>query len=175
MGVSSSLPQGQNHTEGEETLKPRCRYDWPTLHCFLRVEGSEITRVWNRATTDASLTLPGDRALQDALLVHGQIMNGGLLSALDYIDYDEIERGAVGLEYLGVESAAAALKSALSVAFPDGPVPADEREEYTLGLPEPVLARIEGELHEAYDLEDAALFDAFARVYRDRPKDFDPA
>jgi hypothetical protein len=138
------------------------------------VEGSEITRVWNRATTDASLTLPGDRALQDALLVHGQIINGGLLSALDSIDYYEIERGAIGLEYLGIASAAAALRSAVRVAFPDGPVPADEREENTLGLPEPVLERIEGELSESYDLEDAALYDAFARAYRDRPNAFGP-
>lgn len=101
-------------------------------------------------------------------------MNGGLLSALDSIDYDEIERAATGLEYLGIESAAAALRSALGLAFSDGPVPADEREEYTLGLPESVLERIEGELSEAYDLEDAALHDAFARAYRDRPNDFGP-
>ena len=73
-------------------MEPRCRYDGATLHCFTRVEGSEITRVCNRATTDASLTLPGDRALQDALLVHGKIMNGGLLSVFDSIDYYEIER-----------------------------------------------------------------------------------
>ena len=82
--------------------------------------------------------------------------------------------GAIGLEYLGIASAAAALRSAVRVAFPDGPVPADEREENTLGLPEPVLERIEGELSESHDLEDAALYDAFARAYRDRPNDFGP-
>jgi hypothetical protein len=98
-------------------------------------EESELTRVWNRATTDAPPTRPGDQALHDALKVDGQIMNGGLLSALDYIDYDQIEQGAAGLEYLGMEQAAGALRSALSLAFPDGPVPADDREEYTLALP----------------------------------------
>jgi hypothetical protein len=52
------------------------------------------------------------------------------------------------------------LRAALKLAFPDGPVAVDEREEYTLGLPEPVEA--------------AGLDDAFPRVYRDRPNDFGP-
>jgi hypothetical protein len=39
--------------------------------------------------------------------VHGQIMNGGLLSALDYIEYDQIQRGADGFEYFGLSRAAA--------------------------------------------------------------------
>jgi hypothetical protein len=137
-------------------------------------EESELTRVWNRATTDAPPTRPGDQALHDALKVDGQIMNGGLLSALDYIDYDQIEQGAAGLEYLGMEQAAGALRSALSLAFPDGPVPVDDREEYTLALPRPVLERIEGDLEDAYFGQAEELYDAFARVYRDRPDDFLP-
>ena len=100
-------------------------------------------------------------------------MNAGLLSALDYIGYEDIERGAAGFEYLGMQQEAATLRTALELAFPDGPVPADEREDHTLGLPRPVLERIEGELEEAYDFEDA-LYDAFVRAYRDRPGDFAP-
>jgi hypothetical protein len=138
------------------------------------MEEGELTRVWNRATTDATPKRPGDQALHDALVVDGQIKNGGLLSALDYIDYDEIERGGAGFDYLGMEEAAAALRSALSLAFPDGPVDADEREEYTLGLPRPTLERIEGDLELAYDVAAEALYDAFARAYRDRPDDFAP-
>jgi hypothetical protein len=100
-------------------------------------------------------------------------MNGGLLSALDYIDYEDIGRGADGFEYLGMEQEATTLRTALEIAFPDGPVPADEREDHTLGLPRPVLDRIEGELEDAYDFEDA-LYEAFVRAYRDRPADFAP-
>src|SRR5687768_11914103 len=139
------------------------------------MEGSELMRVWNRATTDATPKRPGDQALHDALFVHGQVMNGGLLSALDYIDYEEIERGAAGFEYFGIEQAAAILRTALTLAFPDGPVPFDDREEHTLGLPERVLERIEGEMEQAFDVESSALDDAFARVYGDRPDDFEPA
>jgi hypothetical protein len=145
------------------------------------VEESELTRVWNRATTDATPSRPGDQALHDALRVDGQIKNGGLLSALDYIDYEEIERGAAGFEYFGMSDAGAALRAALELAFPDGPVAADEREDHTLGLPAAVLERIEGELEDAYNAEadafgaDAdAMYQAFARVYRDRLDDFEP-
>ena len=113
----------------------------------------EATQVWNRATTDAALDQPGDQALHDALVVDGQIKNAGLLSALDYIDYDQIERGAAGFEYLGIADAAAALRSA---------------------LPRSVLERIEGELEDAYDGAAEALDEAFARTYRDRPGDFAP-
>ena len=132
----------------------------------------ELTRVWNRATTDATPKRPGDHALHDALVVDGQIKNGGLLSALDYVDYDEIERGAAGFEYFGLQQAAAALRSALTLAFPDGPVA--DPEEHTLGLPGPVLERIQGELEDAYDAEAEALDDAFARTYRASPDDFEP-
>ena len=66
------------------------------------------------------------------------------------------------------------MRSALALAFPDGPVPADEREEYTLGLPEAVLERIEGDLEQTLVDEDGPMYDAFARVYRERPDDFGP-
>ena len=66
----------------------------------------DLTRIWNRATTDAAPNRPGDQALHAALRVDGQIMNGGLLSALDYIDYEDIERGARGFDYLGMEQQA---------------------------------------------------------------------
>lgn len=102
-------------------------------------------------------------------------MNGGLLSALDYIDYDQIERGADGFEYFGLGRAADILRTALRVACPDGPIPEDEREEYTLSLPEQVLDQIEGDLEAEFDVETRALDDAFARRYRDRPSDFAPA
>jgi hypothetical protein len=138
-------------------------------------EEEGLTRVWNRATTDATLTRRGDQALQNALAVDGQIKNGGLLSALDYIDHEAIEQGAAGFEYFGLRGSATALRSALGLAFPDGPVRADEREEYTLGLPQPVLERIEGELEEAYEFEADGLDEAFARAYRERPDDFEPA
>ena len=101
-------------------------------------------------------------------------MNGGLLSALDYIDYEDIERGAAGFEYFGMQQEATTLRTALELAFPDGPVAADQREDHTLALPQPVLDRIEGELEDAYDVE-GALEDAFVRAYRARPDDFAPA
>ena len=54
----------------------------------------------------------------------------------------------------------------IELAFPDGPVAADVREDHTLALPAPALERIEGELEDAYDVEVEGLEDAFTRTYR---------
>lgn len=134
----------------------------------------DATRVWNRATTGAAPTGPGDRALHDVFVVHGDVMNGGLLSALDHVEYDDLGRAADGLDRLGFMGAAAALREARRLAFPDGPVAADERETHTMNLAATVLERIEGELEDAYDVSDAALYDAFLRWFRERRGDFAP-
>ena len=133
----------------------------------------EATRVWNRATTDAVPMHEGDRALKSALFVHGQIMNGGLLSALDYIDYHDLRRGGDGLEYLGLRHAAAAVRDAVELAFPDGPV--TDQERHTMTLPEEALERIEGELEDAYGVDDEVLYDAFLRRFQAQREDFAPA
>ena len=80
----------------------------------------------------------------------------------------------MGFEYFGIKDAGTALRTALDLAFPGGPVAADEREEHTLGLPAAVLKRIEGDLEDVYDAEADGLDDAFARVYSERPDDFEP-
>jgi hypothetical protein len=106
----------------------------------------DADRIWNRACDPfARLSTSGDRALQAALLVHGQVMNGGLLSALDYIDYDQIERGADGFEDFGLSRGRRHSEDRAASRVPRWP-----------------------------DAETQAL-DYAACLYRDRPNDFTPA
>jgi hypothetical protein len=71
--------------------------------------------IWNRATAPPppELERPGDRALQAIFFVDGQIMNGGLDSAVEYRSADEILRAADGFAYFGRDDVAALLREAL--------------------------------------------------------------
>lgn len=59
-------------------------------------ELSDADLVWNRATQwdGPEPTAPGDRALAALLRVDGQIMNGGLESALEYFEPEDIVAAA---------------------------------------------------------------------------------
>lgn len=59
-------------------------------------ELSDADLVWNRATQwdGHEPTAPGDRALAALLRVDGQIMNGGLESALEYLEPENIVAAA---------------------------------------------------------------------------------
>jgi Domain of unknown function (DUF4375) len=137
---------------------------------------AEADAVWNRATTTAELTAPGDRALQALLLVHGQIMNGGLLSALDYIEPEAFERAEVGFAYFGLDNVTELLRRAYAVAFPDGPVETELREDYTIDLPDSVHAELEALDRRYSELipRDQTLADAFERRFVERSGDFAP-
>ena len=52
----------------------------------------------------------GDSALASLLLVHGMVMNGGVLHALEALDRGEVERGCAGFRYLGLAGAAEAIE-----------------------------------------------------------------
>jgi hypothetical protein len=133
--------------------------------------------IWNRATTLRELTAPGDLALQALLIVHGMIMNGGLLHAFDSLEHDMYERGAEGFAYFGRADVAELLMAGYALAFPDGPVPEAEREQYTTDLPDAIHEQIE-EMDGRYgDLvpDDATVVAAFERRLAERPADFEPA
>ena len=135
--------------------------------------------IWNRALTwpPPEFERPGDRALQAILIVDGQIMNGGLESAVEYRSPEEVRRAADGFAYFGQAEVAALLREALAIAFPDGGEPYPDDRERILGeLPEPGHERLEAlgdEYHERVD--HVKLLD---RVLRERlashPEDFAP-
>lgn len=138
--------------------------------------GAEADAIWNRATTERSLTAPGDRALQAILILHGQIRNGGLLSSLDYIEREDFERAIDGFAYFGRLDAAELLTKAYSAAFPNGPIVRDLREQYTMDLPEAVLDEIEAsdERYHALFPTDGTLAALFERRLAERPDEFAP-
>jgi hypothetical protein len=126
--------------------------------------------------SERSLTAPGDRALQGILLLHGQIRNGGLLSALDYIGPEDFERAIQGFEYFGRSDVAELLANAYGVAFPDGPIAEEVREQYTMGLPDPIVDEIEASNERYFTLfpDDATLAALFERGFAERPGEFAP-
>jgi hypothetical protein len=138
---------------------------------------SEADAIWNRATTDRHLTAPGDRALQAIFVLHGQVRNGGLLSALDYVEPDDYARAVDGFAYFGQDAVADALTRAYAIAFPGGPLPAETREQHTMDLPESVHEEINA-LDERYaELlpDDATLAAVFEHRLAEHPTDFAPA
>jgi hypothetical protein len=138
---------------------------------------AEADAVWNRATTERPLTAPGDRALQGILLLHGQIRNGGLLSALDYIEPGDFERAIQGFEYFGRSDVAELLANTYRVAFPNGPIAGELREQYTLDLPDPIIEKIEASDDRYFTLfpDDATLVTLFEHEFAQRPGEFAPA
>ncbi len=68
--------------------------------------------VWNRAALDGGGTNPraGDRALADALKVHGLVMNGGVHHAVQVVGEGEVRAAVAGFEYFGLRAIAEVLR-----------------------------------------------------------------
>ena len=138
----------------------------------------DADRIWNRACDPfAHFSGTGDRALQAVLRVHGQVMNAGLLSALEYIDPDGIHGAIAGLRYFRLEGAARSLAEGFDAAFPAGAVPdPDARGDHVEALDDDVYARledIEGGYHAAIPSDDV-LEAAFRERLAEAPGDFAP-
>src|SRR3712207_3315551 len=100
-----------------------------------RESGPSADAVWNRAASGDPLpgdARVGDRALRDALEVHGYVMNGGLDHGLDVAGAAGVERAAASWEYLGRRDVAELLRAALRVVadMPDDP---QARAEFLMG------------------------------------------
>jgi hypothetical protein len=132
--------------------------------------------IWNRACDPFShLAGTGDRALQALLLVHGQVMNGGLASSLEYQSADQIQAAISGFEYFGRSDIGAVLRAGMETAFPAGVVEDPEaREDHMLALDDETSNRLE-RLDDAYNAlvpRDEVLVDMFRDRLRTSPRDF---
>jgi hypothetical protein len=80
----------------------------------MNVEPKE--RVWNRACLLDGGTNPGvgDRALADALKIHGLVMNGGVHHAVETAAAAEVKAAMTGFEYFGLLTIAELLREVLS-------------------------------------------------------------
>ena len=136
----------------------------------------EADQIWNRACDPFPLLdEAGDRALQAVLFVHGQVMNGGVASAVEYRSPDEIEAAIAGFGYFGRNEIGQVLREALEVAFPAGAVAdVEEREQHMLALDQATWERLE-QLERAYNAlvpSDQVLEDMFRQRLRESPRDF---
>jgi len=73
-------------------------------------------RIWNRACLLGGGTNPGmgDRALADALKIHGLVMNGGVHHAVECVGPAEVRAAASGFEYFGLRTIAELLREVTS-------------------------------------------------------------
>src|SRR5688500_6092656 len=78
------------------------------------VEGS-ARDVWNRAHWDGrgwTATYPGDRALADLLLAHGETFHGGVHHVIEALSAKALAAALDGYRFFGLDAAAAALEDA---------------------------------------------------------------
>jgi hypothetical protein len=72
---------------------------------------SRQDEIWNRACLERGGPTPseGDSALASLLLVHGLVMNGGVLHALESLAQEDVARAIGGYRYFGLSEAAEVL------------------------------------------------------------------
>ena len=109
--------------------------------------------------------------------MHGQVMNGGLSSAVEYQSPEEIESAVGGFGYFGRDELGQILREAQEVAFPAGAVADVElREEHMEALDEASYERLE-QLEGAYNAlvpRDDILEEMFRERLQAAPRDFAP-
>jgi hypothetical protein len=136
----------------------------------------EADRIWNRTCDPfVELSRTGDRALQALLLVHGLVMNGGFLVALEYNTPDEIHNAVAGYRYFGLDEAAGTLTGAYDLAYRGNSITdAETRGEHLDALHDDVherLERMQG-LYYAAVPGDHVLEASFRERLRESPEDF---
>jgi hypothetical protein len=139
--------------------------------------------IWNRSLTDYHGEIPraGDHALAAVLLVHGLIMNGGVLNAVEIIEEERLAAAKLGYEYFGCGGVADLLTRAKE-ALSKKPAAPEELERYAVGDVEVILMLEDTELDElepkldleyaSYIPDDSWLFERFKQRLADSPGDF---
>ena len=124
----------------------------------------ELTRadvIWNRACEgDATAPSPGDRALAALLVLHGLVMNGGVLHAVECLKPQELAGAISGYRFFGFDDVAVMLVDAKSFA--------EVHED---------LDSIEADLDRRYLTlipDDSTLFARFAAYLLHNPSEFAP-
>jgi hypothetical protein len=123
---------------------------------------SQEAKIWNRAALNDSsmMVAKGDRALSALLHLHGLIMNGGVLNALEILEPKQLNDAIAGYEFFGLKSITLLLSKAKDIL--DRSIDLDTQEalldsEYASIIP-----------------DDSFLVSIFERYLRDNPSDFAP-
>jgi hypothetical protein len=118
--------------------------------------------VWNRAALDGGgvNARAGDRALADALKIHGLVMNGGVHHAVQAVGEEGVHAAAAGLEYFGL----GAIGEVLQCVQND-----PKLREWSDATEEEA-----NRLYWAALSDDGELVARFERTFRDKPTEFGP-
>ncbi|NLE96811.1 MAG: DUF4375 domain-containing protein [Propionibacterium sp.] len=118
---------------------------------------SDPDTIWNRAA-EGTGGEEGDDALAALLVLHGMVMNGGLVNAIEVAEEEELHAAVEGYRFFGLDDAADLIVETQSALDND----AD---------PEILETMKDGEF---YDLvpDDETVYDAFAAKLRDEPSAF---
>lgn len=124
---------------------------------------SNIDQIWNRAVNGEGGS-DGDHALSAVLVLHGMVMNGGLLDALESIDPEELEDAKEGFRWLGLDPVADLLiKVKAEAAEFEGADP-EALEDLELSADDDYYALLP---------DDETLHEVLAKRYKEEPDAFD--
>lgn len=121
---------------------------------------SDPDSIWNRAAEGLGGE-DGDDALAAMLVLHGMVMNGGLVNALDVIDEEQLHAAVEGYRFFGLDEAADLIVETQGELEDD----AD---------PESLEATRDGEFYDIVP-DDETVYDAFLARLREEPEAFAPA
>jgi hypothetical protein len=128
---------------------------------------SRADAIWNRACEgDATASSPGDRALAALLVLHGLVMNGGVLHAVGCLGPQELAGAMAGYRFFGFDGVAVMLADAKSFA-----------EIHDSRNSQHDLDSIEADLDKRYLAlipDDSTLFVRFAAYLLRSPSEFAP-
>lgn len=129
-------------------------------------ELTDADRIWNRATLEKGGSTPrvGDSALAVLLQVHGVIMNGGVLHAIEVFSDEELDRARDGFRFFGLDEVSTLINEARRTV-PRHRIAQGEYEEH-----------LEKQLGERYwsFTSDESIAQRFEGHYRNRSGDFAP-
>jgi hypothetical protein len=123
-------------------------------------ELTNVDLIWNRACEgDVAALSTGDRALAALLRVHGLVMNGGVLHAVECATPHEFDAAKAGYRFFGFDDVVVVLTKAKGLV--------ESGAE---------LDSLEAEFDRRYSAlaNDSALFDRFAAHLARSPSDFSP-
>lgn len=124
---------------------------------------SNLDQIWNRAV-DGEGEGDGDLALAAALVLHGMVMNGGLLDALESIDPEELAEAKEGFRWLGLDGVADLVIRVEAEATDLEGGDAEALEDLELSADDDYYALVP---------DDETLQDVLAKRYKEEPEAFD--
>ena len=128
---------------------------------------SRADAIWNRACdVHATASSPGDRALSALLVLHGLVMNGGVLHAVQCLEAQELAGAMAGYRFFGFDGVAVMLTDAKSFTeVHDIFDSQDDFDSTDADFDKRYVALIR---------DDSALFARFAAYLLRNPSDFAP-